>query len=85
MSERTAWDLTSANSLAGAARWVRKQSGALLVLVIRRRDAAIATEPGMAPMKAIDLIRNELPQLLEYLIKQQGVRTGNNPDAEDPS
>jgi hypothetical protein len=78
------WDLASVHSLEAAAKWIRKNSGAQLVLVIRPRDAVVAIEPGMQPMQAITTVRNELPALLDFLIKRNGARGGNNSDAEDP-
>ena len=35
MSEKREWDLTSTHSLEGAAEWIRKKAGAILVLVVR--------------------------------------------------
>jgi hypothetical protein len=78
------WDLRSVNSLEAAAKWIRTNGGAHLVLVIRPHDAVVAIEPGMQPMQAISMIRNELPALLNFLIKRNGARGGSNPDAEEP-
>ena len=43
------WDLTSSHALLGACEWIRKQSGALMVVAIRVEDSAIAADPSLAP------------------------------------
>jgi hypothetical protein len=78
------WDLKSINSLRSAAEWIRKGSEARVVLVIRRQDIAVSVEPGQAPMETVTLIRNELPYLLDHLLKQGAPKQAANLDAEDP-
>ncbi len=75
------WDLTSVNSLAGAAKWIRKGSNALLVLVVRPNDVAFDVDPALAPMDAINTVRNELPELLQQLIDQRAKGKGKSRDA----
>ena len=79
------WDLKSINSLRSAAQWIRKGSSAQIVLVIRPQDVAVSVDPAMQAMQAITAIRNELPQLLQYLLSTHGAaKSATNPEAEDP-
>lgn len=75
MSKGKPWDLTSTRSLSAAARWIRKGSDALLVLVIRPDDVAFDADPRLAPMDAINTVRDELPSLLQHLIHERAKRT----------
>jgi hypothetical protein len=50
------WDLTSLHSLEGAAEWIRKNSGALLVLVVRAEDVALAVDKEVAGGDARDMV-----------------------------
>lgn len=68
------WDLTSTHSLEGAAGWIRKRSGALLVLVIRPNDVAFDVDPNLAPVDAIATVREEMPGLLQHLMAQRQKR-----------
>lgn len=74
MAEKKKWDLTSTHSLQGAAGWIRKNSGARLVLVIRAQDVACSVDEGLEPLDAIQTVRDELPQLLQHLIDQRAQR-----------
>lgn len=56
MSKGAKWDITSLHSLEGAAEWIRKGSGALLVLVVRAEDVAFAVDPMIAPKDAGDMV-----------------------------
>jgi len=68
------WDLTSTNSVRGAAEWLRKRSDALFVLIVRPNDVVIDHDPRMEPMDIINTLRNEMPALLQYLIDQRAKR-----------
>ena len=61
------WDLTSTHALEGACEWIRKQSGALMVVAIRVEDSAIAADPAMAPKDLLPRLELELPALAETL------------------
>ena len=74
MAEKKKWDLTSTHSLEGAAGWIRKGSGASLVLVIRAQDVACSVDEGLEPLDVVTMVRNELPQLLQHLIDQRARR-----------
>ena len=56
------WDLTSLHSLESAAEWIRKGSGALLVLVVRPNDIAFAVHPEVRPKDAIEMVELVLPE-----------------------
>jgi len=45
------WDLTSNNSLRGAAGWLLKNSGAVCVIVFRREDMVVVADPSMPAHK----------------------------------
>ena len=74
-SEKKAWDLTSTHSLEGAAEWVRKKSGALLVMVIRPEDAAFALDPAVRASDAMGMIEAAAPEM-EASVRRQLVATG---------
>lgn len=84
MSRGDGWDLTSTNSLQGAARWILNNAGkdALTVVVIRVDDLAIAADPLVAPGDIIALLEDRQHELAakllaerkEYLAKQDRAR-----------
>jgi hypothetical protein len=45
MANGKQWDLTSTHSLEAAAEWLRVRSDALIVVVIRPGDGALAADP----------------------------------------
>lgn len=64
MSEKREWDLTSAHSLEGAAEWIRKKSGAALVLVVRGEDVVFAVDPTVPRAKdAMEMVEVAMPEL----------------------
>ena len=65
MAERKQWDLTSVHALEGAAEWIRKRSGAIVVMVVRGQDKAFAVSPDVAPSDAAELVRDLLPEMVE--------------------
>ena len=65
------WDLTSNNALQAAAKWLLEKSGALLVVIIRVDDLAIAADPGCAPRESQNLIEDRLPELHERLERER--------------
>jgi hypothetical protein len=65
------WDLTSNNALQAAAKWLLEKSGALLVIVIRVDDLAIAADPGCAPREAQNLIEDRMPELHAWLTEER--------------
>jgi hypothetical protein len=62
-SDRKPPDWTRTGTVAGYAKYLREQSGALCVLVIRVGDAVLAADPGLAPTDAAQLIVEYLPHL----------------------
>ena len=67
MSKTKGWDLTSLHSLEGAAEWIRKNSGALLVLVVRAEDVAFAVDLDVAPKAAVDMVGLVMPDAMHRL------------------
>lgn len=65
------WDLTRQGGMWSAMEWIRRDSGALLVVALRVDDMAFNVAPGMAPRDAVEMLRDELPALLEMLKQQQ--------------
>jgi len=61
------WDLTSTNSLQGAAVWLLKLSGALCVCVIRVDDLAVAGDPELAPRDVMALLEDRAEELHQTL------------------
>jgi hypothetical protein len=56
------WEKTG--TVAGYAGWLRKQSNAFAVVVVRRDDAVMAIDGDMAPRDAGELVAGHLPQLV---------------------
>lgn len=76
MTEKKKWDLTSTHSLEGATEWLRKQSGAYLVLVIRgelpgvrQADVVFATDPVLRPQDVFDMVNAAVPELIDSMHK----------------
>jgi hypothetical protein len=86
MSKGKGWDLTSLHSLEGAAEWIRKNSDALLVLVVRREDIAFAVHEDVRPFEAIQMVELVLPATQAQLeerreearLKAAGKRKGSD-------
>lgn len=71
MSKGKGWDLTILHSLESAAEWIRKGSGALLVLVVRAEDIAFAVDGQVAPADSKDMVEFVMPRVVERLIQQR--------------
>jgi hypothetical protein len=71
MSKGKGWDLTSLHSLEGAAEWIRKNSGALLVLVVRAEDIAFAVDAQIAPADARVMVELVMPDVQRRLEQQR--------------
>ncbi len=67
MAEKKKRDLTSTDGLASAAQWLRKKADGSVVIVIRAHDVAFSVDPQVAPRDAMDLVKQELPELLLQL------------------
>ena len=67
MSKGKGWDLMSRRSLESAAEWIRKGSGALLVLVVRAEDVAFALDAQIAPRDARDMVDAALEGVAEQM------------------
>jgi hypothetical protein len=63
LSERKQWDLTSTHALEAACEWIRKRSGALMVVAIRVEDSAIAADDDMSAKDLLPRLELEM----EYL------------------
>ena len=61
MSKGPDWGKTG--TIVAMAEWLRKNSGALAVVVIRRDDAALAADPKIAPADVRDLVEDYTPRL----------------------
>ena len=70
------WDLTSTNSLEAAAGYLRKNSGAVLVLVVRAGDAVVVVDDGVEPGDVAGVIERCLHEAVDRLagIDEQGKR-----------
>jgi hypothetical protein len=56
-------DWTRTGTIVGYAEYLRKQSGALCVVVIRRDDAALVADPLLAPSDARELVDTRMVDL----------------------
>ncbi len=64
------WDLTSTHSLEAAAEWLRSKSDALIVVVVRPGDGALAADPLIDVLDVHDrLWDKDMPKLLEGLLR----------------
>lgn len=62
---RTPSDWTKTGTVAGYAEYLRKQSDAICVLVIRPHDSVFAVDPRCAPADAEQLVKDYVPRLAE--------------------
>lgn len=62
-AKRKGWDLTSLHSLDAGAEWLRNRAGALLVLVVRADDVAVAVDPAIAPRDAAAMVEAAMPEI----------------------
>lgn len=71
MSKGKGWDLTSGHSLEGAAEWIRKNAGGILVLVVRGEDFAFAVDPTVTPASAREMVELVMPEVERKLTEQR--------------
>lgn len=62
---RTPPDWTKTGTVAGYAEYLRKQSDAICVLVIRPHDSVFAVDPACSPADAEELVTQYVPRLAE--------------------
>ena len=62
---RTPPDWTKTGTVAGYAEYLRKQSDAICVLVIRPHDSVFAVDPLCAPADAEERVKEYVPRLAE--------------------
>jgi len=67
VSKGKGWDLTSLHSLEGATEWIRKNAGALLVLVVRAEDVAFAVDGEVSPSDAVAMVEVVMPGAMARL------------------
>jgi hypothetical protein len=65
------WDMTSTHSLEAGAEYLRKKAGALLVVVVRVEDSAIACHPDVSPNDAMERLLLEAVELTKKLNEQR--------------
>ena len=65
------WDLTSTNSMEAAAGYLRKNAGAMVVIVIRAADAVCVVDEGIPAGEVNKYLFNHLPEALARLEKSQ--------------
>lgn len=70
------WDLSTPEGMQQAAGWMRNRGGALMVLAITPRNVVCSIDPKLEPLEAVTLLRNELPQLLQFLINRRARKKG---------
>lgn len=72
MAGKKKWDLTSPRSLQAAAEWIRRQSGAQVVLVIRKDDWAESHDLAFSPLEVRDAVRDTLVPMLDVMLRGKG-------------
>ncbi|MGC1780885.1 MAG: hypothetical protein WA708_00025 [Acidobacteriaceae bacterium] len=70
-TDKKPWDLTSTHAVEGAAEWIRKKSGARLVLVVRGEDVAFAVDPALRCAEAMTMVEVAMPELERSWIEQR--------------
>lgn len=76
MAQGSKWDLTTTAGMSRAASWLRKSGDAVVVVVIRAEDVAFSVDPRVVPRDAIELLKNELPALMEHLQADRAKKKG---------
>ena len=71
MAEKKKWDLTSTHSLTGAAEWIRKRSGAVVVLVVRKEDFAADADPKLLPQEVCSEVNDVMAQLYQLMLARR--------------
>jgi cysteine synthase len=67
-------DWTRTGTVAGYAEYLRKQSDALCVVVIRPFNSVLAADAAIAPADCEKRLQEELPSLIEELRKTKEMR-----------
>lgn len=84
---RTPPDWAKTGTVAGYAEYLRKQSDAICVLVIRPHDSVFAVDPVCRPEDAEELVKEYVPRLAERVDlarkeKKQAARLEHGPCPE---
>ena len=58
-------DWTRTGTIAAYAEWLRKKSGAFAVIVVRRDDAALASDEEIKPADVRDLVETACARLVD--------------------
>ena len=78
--EKTAkreWDMTSTNSMEAGAEYLRKKTGAVLVLVLRAQDAVVVVDEGVNAPDVPCIISSCLHEAIARLEKAQEAKRGS--------
>jgi hypothetical protein len=67
MGTKSEPDWTRTGTIVAYAEWLRKKSGALAVIVVRRDDSALAADEQLAPLDVAPLAMMHLPGLVTDL------------------
>lgn len=58
-------DWTRTGTIAAYAEWLRKKSGAFAVIIVRRDDAAMASDEEIRPLDVRDLVETACSRLVD--------------------
>lgn len=64
-------DMTKLSALEGFCEWIRKGSGALMVVAIRVDDCAIVADPVLAPRDTVTLLETRMDEIHAKLQQQR--------------
>jgi hypothetical protein len=76
-------DWSTVGTLVAVSEWLRRESGALCVLVIRVNDSTLAADPGLAPADALGLIEEYAPGLAAELEQARQQKRGASLELKD--
>lgn len=62
-------DWTRTGTIVAYAEWMRKKARAQVVIVVRRDDAALASDPEIAPLDVRDLVETTCAAIVDDILR----------------
>lgn len=82
MAQSKEWDLRNMVQVANALEWLRKRSGAVILVAIRQGDVSWALDPTMTPADVADRIHAEIPIIVNTMLRKLEDRRQHNAPAK---